>query len=257
MGSEKKLKNKVALVTGGSRGIGKAICIRLACDGAFIIIHYAKNKSLAENVLAEVIQHGGSGAIIEADFRSIDGVATLMKKIDETLETKKLNGIDIFVNNAGIGLICGIEEMTETQFNELFEINVKSPFFVTQKMLSRINDGGRIISISSIVTRMALPMVGAYSMTKGALDSMTLFLAKQLGSRQITVNSVAPGIVNTEMNEEALKDAQSRKYIESLSTFNRVGEPNDIADVVAFLASDDGRWISGQRLEASGGSFLG
>lgn len=194
---------------------------------------------------------------IESDFRLKDGVETLIKKLDDTLEANNLKGVDILVNNAGIGCICGIEEMTESQFDELFKINVKSPFFITQKILCRLHNGGRIINISSFVTRMALPMVGTYSMTKGALDSMTLFLAKQLGLRQITINSVAPGIINTEMNEQALKDIQSRKYLESLSTFDRVGEADDIADVIAFLVSDDGRWISGQRLEASGGSFLG
>lgn len=250
------LKNKIAFVTGASRGIGKAIALRLAQDGAFVILQYAKNKSAAEQLLKEIKQRGSDGELVCADFNSAQAVETLFEQIDKILDIQKAK-IDILINNAGIGCIQGIEEMTDAKFTELLSINVKAPFFVTQKALPRMNDGGRIVNLSSVVTRMAMPDVGAYSMTKSSLDTMTLWLAKKLGPRQITVNSVAPGIINTDMNADGLAIPQARKYMESISVFNRVGEPDDIADVVAFLASDDARWISGQRLEVSGGSFLG
>lgn len=252
------LKGKVALVTGGSRGIGRAICQRLAKEGAFVVVHYGRNKTEAVATLNEIEVLGGRGALIAADLRTFAGVKHLFQEIDE-LFSKVLGKaqFDILVNNAGIGMIEEIESTSEEQMDDLLSINVKAPFFVTQKAMSRLRNGGRIINITSVVTRMAMPSVGAYSMTKGAVDVLTLVLAKKLGARQITVNSVAPGVINTEMNAGSLGHPESRKYMESLSTFGRVGEVDDVADVVAFLASEDARWISGQRIEASGGTFLG
>lgn len=252
-----RLKGKTALVTGGSRGIGKATCLRLADEGAFVLVHYNQNKTEAESTLKRITQEGGAGALIKSNFLADNGLELFFQQADAHLRETTSGKIDILVNNAGIGCIQTIEDMTEKQFDELFTINVKAPFFVTQHALSRLADGGRVINISSLVTRMASPAVGAYSMTKGAVNTMTLWLAKQLGPRKITVNSVAPGVINTQMNEYYLNNVQSRQYMESLSTFGRVGEPNDVADVIAFLASDESRWISGQCIEVSGGSFLG
>lgn len=249
-------QQKIALVTGGSRGIGQAISIKLAEAGFFTIVHYAEREESAQLTLEKIRKAGGDCALVKANFKNPIAVPKLFEDVDQILRSLSVKKIDVLVNNAGIGWIQDFEKMNSTEFDELISVNLKSPFFVTQNALERINDGGRIINLTSIVTRMAMPAVPAYSMTKAALDSMTLWLAKQLGPRQITVNSVAPGIVNTEMNAGSLRDPESHKYMASLSTFNRVGEPRDIADVVAFLASDEARWISGQRIEVSGGSFL-
>ncbi|SEK39508.1 Enoyl-(Acyl carrier protein) reductase [Paenibacillus sp. OK003] len=154
------------------------------------------------------------------------------------------------------GFIVGIEETTEASYEEVMNLNVKAPLFVTQQALSRINDGGRIINISSFVTRVASPGVFTYSMSKGAIDTFTLLLAKQLGSRNITVNAIQPGIINTEMNAGTLQNTKGQKYAAGLSAFGRWGEPEDIADIAAFLASPDSRWVTGQLLDASGGSHL-
>ncbi|MNL02154.1 3-oxoacyl-[acyl-carrier-protein] reductase FabG [compost metagenome] len=228
----------------------------MAEAGFFTIIHYAERQEGAQLTLEKIRSAGGDGALIKANFMNPTGVAELFEQVDQILGSRSVTAFDVLVNNAGMGWIQEFEEMNANEFDELISVNVKAPFFVTQNALKRIRDGGRIINLTSIVTRMAMPAVPAYSMTKAALDSMTLWLAKQLGPRQITVNSVAPGIVNTEMNAVSLGDPASHKAMASLSVFNRVGEPSDIADVVAFLVSHEGRWISGQRIEASGGSYL-
>lgn len=249
-------QKKIALVTGGSRGIGQAISLKLAQAGFFTIVHYAEREEGARATLEQIHAVGGQGALIKANFKSPMAVQKLYEGVDQLLKSLSVDKFDVLVNNAGIGWIQEFEKMSAAEFDELISINLKSPFFVTQNALERIQNGGRIINLTSIVTRMAMPAVPAYSMTKAALDSMTLWLAKQLGPRGITVNSVAPGIVNTEMNAGSLGDPEAHKFMASLSAFNRVGEPRDIADVVAFLASDEARWISGQRIEVSGGSYL-
>ncbi len=162
---------------------------------------------------------------------------------------------DILVNNAGIGQIVTLEETTEESFDEVMNINIKAPLFVTQQALPRLKDGGRIINISSFVTRVASPSVFAYSMSKGAIDTLTHILAQQLGSRNITVNAIQPGIINTEMNDETLKDPNGQKFAAGLSTFKRWGESEDVADIAAFLASSDSRWVIGQ-LKAFQSSLL-
>lgn len=253
----KKLEGKTALITGASRGIGRAIALRLAKDGAFVVIHCGHGTTEAESTLREVTARGGRGAVIAADLAKAGSARRLREEMDGVLGRIEAAHLDIVVNNAGIGLIQGLAQTTEEQFDRVFAINVKAPFFLLQELLPRISDGGRIVNITSFVTRMALPAVGAYSMTKGAMSTMTLWLAKELGPRGITVNAVAPGIVDTDMNAATLSDVDARKYMESISAFGRVGQPEDVADVVGFLASEDGRWISGQSIEASGGSFLG
>jgi len=249
-------QKKVALVTGGSRGIGKAICKKLAEKNIYVFIQCNKNKEAALALLNEIKSKGGDGFVISADLSQAQGIEHLCREVEKQIKIKNQK-IDFLINNAGIGMIKEFEETTSSDLEQLWSLNIMAPFLITQKALNWINDGGRIVNITSIVTRMAMPSVGAYSMTKGALDTMTLFLAKKLGPRQITVNSVAPGIINTDMNASSLSSAETKKYMESLSVFNRVGEPEDIADVVAFLVSEQARWITGQRLEASGGTFLG
>ncbi|MGM2821176.1 SDR family oxidoreductase [Bacillus cereus] len=252
-----KLKGKVALVTGASRGIGRSIALHLAQAGALVVVHYSKRKEEAESVVDKIKQDGGATFAISADLSTLKGINNLYLMMDQSLQKHIGNtSFDILVNNAGIGQILTLEESTEESFDEVMNINVKASFFIIQKALPRLKDGGRIINISSFVTRVASPSVFAYSISKGAINTLTHTLAQQLGVRGITVNAVLPGIINTEMNAETLGNKDGQKYAAGLSTFNRWGEPNDIADIVGFLSSSDSRWITGELIDASGGSCL-
>ncbi|MED1724712.1 SDR family oxidoreductase [Brevibacillus parabrevis] len=253
-----KLNGKIALVTGASRGIGRGIALRLAQDGALVAVHYGRRQKEAEEVVREIEKNGGAAFAVGADLRTLAGIHDLFAALDDALIARTgERQFDILVNNAGIGQILSLEEATEESFDEVMSINVKGPFFVIQQALSRLKDGGRIINLSSFVTRVASPTVFAYSVSKGAMDTLTLALAKQLGSRHITVNAIQPGIINTEMNAGTLQNnPDGQKYAASLSIFNRWGEPEDVADIASFLASPDSRWVTGQLLDASGGSRL-
>ncbi|GEB34826.1 MULTISPECIES: SDR family oxidoreductase [Brevibacillus] len=253
-----KLNGKIALVTGASRGIGRGIALRLAQDGALVAVHYGRRQKEAEEVVQEIEKNGGAAFAVGADLRTLAGIHDLFAALDDALIARTgERQFDILVNNAGIGQILSLEEATEESFDEVMSINVKGPFFVIQQALSRLKDGGRIINLSSFVTRVASPTVFAYSVSKGAMDTLTLALAKQLGSRHITVNAIQPGIINTEMNAGTLQNnPDGQKYAASLSIFNRWGEPEDVADIASFLASPDSRWVTGQLLDASGGSRL-
>lgn len=251
------LEGQLALVTGASRGIGRSIAIRLAKEGAYVLVHYGQRQEEADQVVQYITSHGGQAQAIRADLSTLDGIHVLFAKVDEIVQEYGREGrLDILVNNAGIGQILGLEEMTEESFEEVMSINVKAPLFVTQQAVPRLRDGGCIINISSFVTRVASPGVFAYSMTKGAMDTFTKMLAKELGSRQIRVNAIQPGIIHTEMNAGTLSNPQGQAYAAGLSVFNRWGEPEDVADIAAFLASSDSRWVTGQCLDASGGSHL-
>ncbi|MFP3391732.1 SDR family oxidoreductase [Brevibacillus sp. SIMBA_040] len=252
-----KLEGKIALVTGASRGIGRGIALRLAREGAIVAVHYGQREKEAASVVDEILQHGGFAFSIGANLTTQDGIRDLYTTFDEELQKRTgENQFDILVNNAGIGQMLTLEEATEESVDEVLNINVKAPLFVTQHALSRLRDGGRIINISSLVTRAASPNVFTYSVSKGAINTFTLALAQQLGSRNITVNAILPGIINTEMNAGTLQNPDGQKYAAGLSVFNRWGEPDDVADIAAFLASEESRWITGQLIDASGGSHL-
>lgn len=253
----RRLEGQMALVTGASRGIGRSIAMRLAQEGAHVLVHFGTRQDEAEQVVRHITEHGGQAQAIGADLRTLDGIHALFAQVDDAVRKHGRDGsLDILVNNAGIGQILGLEETTEASFDEVMNINVKAPLFVSQQAVPRLRDGGRFINISSFVTRVASPGVFAYSMTKGAVDTLTKLLAKELGSRQITVNAIQPGIINTEMNAATLTNPQGQAYAAGLSVLNRWGEPEDVADVAAFLASADSRWVTGQCLDASGGSHL-
>lgn len=252
-----RLTGKVALVTGASRGIGRSIALRLAQDGALVAVHYGTRQKEAEAVVHQIKQNGGSAFSIGTDFRTVKGIRDFFTTLDEVLLNRTgSNRFDILVNNAGIGQIVSLEEATEETFDEVMDTNVKAPFFIIQQALPRLRDEGRIVNLSSFVTRVASPSVFAYSLSKGAINTLTLALAKQLGSRHITVNAIQPGIIDTEMNASTLQHPTGQKHAASLSTFNRWGEPEDVADIAAFLASSDSRWVTGQLIDASGGSHL-
>ncbi|QGQ99204.1 SDR family oxidoreductase [Paenibacillus psychroresistens] len=252
-----KLKGKIALVTGASRGIGRAIATRLALEGALVAVHYGTNREAADAVVRDIERNGGNAFTIGTKLGSLESIQILYTELDEAL--KKRTGdthFDILVNNAGIALGSPIEDTTEKAYDEIMEINVKIPFFLTQQALPRLRDEGRIINLSSAITRISLPAIPAYSMTKGAINTLTLSLSNQLGPRGITINAIQPGFVATDMNAAMLQDPASNKFGADFSIFGRWGQPEDVADVAAFLASPDSRWITGQLIDASGGSHL-
>ncbi|TYP68615.1 SDR family oxidoreductase [Paenibacillus methanolicus] len=253
----KNLQGKTALVTGASRGIGRAIAIRLAKEGALVAVHYGRGSDAAEEVVREITREGGTAFAVGAELGALDGVGRLYEQLDDALRAGTGDAkLDILVNNAGVGLVANIEDTTERQFDEVVGLNVKAPFFLVQQALPRLRNNGRIINLSSAVTRISLPVIPAYSMTKGAINALTLSLATQLAARGITINAIQPGFVATDMNASMLNDPDGRAAGANYSIFGRWGEPADIADIAAFLASPDSRWITGQCIDASGGTHL-
>ncbi|GAA1220377.1 SDR family oxidoreductase [Kitasatospora nipponensis] len=252
-----RLSGRTALVTGASRGIGRGIALRLGREGALVAVHYGSNETAAKETVADILAAGGRAFAVHAELGVPGDAAALWAAFDRAIEAYgERPGLDILVNNAGIALHGEIGTVTEADYDRLFAVNVRAPFFVVQQGLERLRDGGRVINVSSGVTRIALPVLSAYAMTKGALDTMTLTLAQQLGARGITVNAVAPGIIDTDMNSH-LADPEQRAQAASLAVLGRVGEPADVAGLVAFVASDDAGWVTGQILDATGGSHLG
>ncbi|WP_431042297.1 glucose 1-dehydrogenase [Streptomyces sp. P1-3] len=248
------LTGRTALVTGGSRGIGRAIAERLGRDGARVAVHYGRDETAAKETVEAIGAAGGDAFAIRAELGVPGDAEALWAAFDE-----QADGLDILVNNAGItGEREPIGTLTPEDFDKVFAVNAKAPFFVTQQALPRLRDGGRIINVSTALTRGgAMPELIAYSMTKGAVDAFTTHLAKELGPRGITVNAVAPGAVDTDMNAGWLRgNADSLAAMAAASPLGRVGQPEDIAGIAAFLASPDSRWVTGQWIDASGGVLL-
>ncbi len=244
--NSKRLAGKIALVTGGSRGIGAAIALRLASEGATVIISYVSNKTAADTVIAEIKGLGSKAIAVKANVSSEHETASLIDEI------KKLGKIDILVNNAAIFLGGPLEEANLDQFDQLFSINVRGVVVTTLAILPYIKDGGRIINISSGAARASNANFSFYSATKAALEALTRCWAQDLGKRQITVNAIAPGTTQTEMLEKGLPEETKQAFI-SKTALGRLGQPADIADAVAFLASADSRWITGTTIECDGG----
>ncbi|WP_308373481.1 SDR family oxidoreductase [Streptomyces sp. MUM 2J] len=250
------LTGKTALVTGASRGMGRATAERLARDGALVAVHYGSNEEAAAEVVAGIEQDGGRAFAVRAELGTPGDVHELFLALEEGLKERTgSTELDILVNNAGVMGGVKPEDTTPEQFDRIVAVNAKAPFFIIQRALANMPDGGRIVNISSGLTRFANPDEIAYAMSKGAVEQLALHFAKALGPRGITVNSVAPGITR---NGNPLFDVpEAVEAMAALSTFNRVGEPRDVADVVAFLVSDDARWVTGSFVDASGGTLLG
>ncbi|MGW2492634.1 SDR family oxidoreductase [Streptomyces sp. NPDC001606] len=251
-----KLTGKTALVTGASRGMGRATALRLAADGALVAVHYNSGREAAEEVVERIEKDGGRAFTVQARL-GVDGdVHELFLGLEEGLrERTGSTDLDILVNNAGVMGGVKPEETTPEKFDEVFRVNARAPFFLVQRALKNLRDGGRIISISSGLTRFANPDEIAYAMSKGAVEQLTLHFAKYLGPRGITVNSVAPGITRNDNPVFGIPEVVEQ--MAAMSAFNRVGEPEDIADVIGFLASEDARWITGAFIDATGGTLLG
>lgn len=242
------LTGRTALVTGASRGIGRAIAERLAADGARVAVHYRTNRATADETVAAISRTDGEAFAVHAELGTDQGLDSLFAQLQE-----RLDRLDIVVNNAGM-LSAGRERIGPEEFDRIFAVNVRAPFFIVQRALPMMPDGGSVIGISSGSTRIALSDF-AYAMSKGAIDVMGRVLANTLGDRGITVNTVAPGLTATDMTDWL--DDETAAAIARFTALGRVGRASDIADAVAFLASDDARWVTGQVLDVSGGLWLG
>jgi 3-oxoacyl-[acyl-carrier protein] reductase len=246
------LSGKTALVTGGSRGIGRAIARRLAGDGARVAVHYGSNETAAKETVAAIEAAGGQAFPVRAELGVAGDAEALWAAFD-----RRAQGLDILVNNAGIlGEQAEMPEVTEAAFDRLFAVNSRAPFHITQHALRRLRDGGRIVTVGTALTRgSGMSRSIAYAMSKAPLDVLTATLARQLGPRGITVNAVAPGVVDTDMHEGRLA-GDALAWLSGLSPLGRIGTPRDVADVVAFLASDGGRWVTGEWIDVSGGAVM-
>jgi 3-oxoacyl-[acyl-carrier protein] reductase len=251
-----RLSDKIALVTGASRGIGQAIARRLADDGAIVAIHYHAAADAASATVADIVAAGGMAFALQADLSERGGAAHLARKFTAELAERNQNTeFDILVNNAGVSKRATIDEITEEDFDLLLQTNLKSPFFLIKELLPHLRDGGRIINISSMATRAVYPAMAGYAPAKAGLEALSRLLAVHVGPRRITVNSVMPGATATDMNANA-RDPVAARATAGTIALGRVGQPTDIAKVVAFLASDDGGWVTGQQIDASGGQRL-
>ncbi|MGC5016702.1 SDR family NAD(P)-dependent oxidoreductase [Streptosporangium sp. DT93] len=248
------LTGRTALVTGASRGIGQAIATRLAAKGATVIVHYGTDEEGATATVDEIGRAGGTAFAVRAEL-GVDGdVETLFAGVEAGLAGRPL---DILVNNAAAPPAGPLGVTTRAEFDHLFAVNVRAPYFVIQRASPLLRAGGRVITISSVATRMANPAQTSFAMTKGAIETMSMTLANEFGVRGITVNAVAPGATRTATNGAVFDTPGLSEFIAGTTALDRLGGPGDVADVVAFLASDAARWITGQVLDASGGLFLG
>ncbi|WP_404711208.1 SDR family NAD(P)-dependent oxidoreductase [Sphingomonas sp. MMS24-J13] len=245
------LANQTALVTGASRGIGRAAAAKLADAGARVIVHYSASRDAAEALVAEIRAKGGEADAVPADLAAGDGPF----KLAEAVKALGITKLDILVANAGVATFAGIEEQTVEDFDRQFAVNVRAPFFTVQQLLPLMGEGTRIVLLSSVVARAAFPGAPAYSATKGAVDVLVRSFAIELGPKGIRVNAVAPGATETDM-ASFLQNPAAREGVLAGQALKRIAQPDDIADVILFLSSDAGRWITGRTIEASGGSRL-
>ncbi|WP_433969350.1 SDR family NAD(P)-dependent oxidoreductase [Tunturiibacter gelidiferens] len=252
------LLNKTALVTGASRGIGRATAVALARAGAYVLVHYGRSAQKAESVVAEIQMKGGRATAISADLGTSDGAALLAKQVRSIVGDR----LDVLVLNAGISKSAAVADYTVEDFDKLFATNVRGPFFVVQQLLPVLGEGSNIVVISSLVARMVVgkpglenPSILAYASTKGALETLIRNWAGILGPSGIRVNAVAPGVIDTDMSNFTKTEA-GREVALGMQALKRLGKPEDVADVVAFVVSDGARWITGASIPVDGGSKL-
>ncbi|MFJ4778469.1 SDR family oxidoreductase [Streptomyces sp. NPDC088762] len=247
------LEGKTALVTGGSRGIGRAVAERLARDGALVAVHYGRNEAAAKETVGAIEAAGGQAFALGAEL-GVPGDAQALWAAYEAHPAHTAH-VDILVNNAGAAAFAGIEDTDEETYDRVHALNAKAAFFVIQQGLPRLRDGGRVVNVTG-TPEIALPAILATIMAKGAVNALTRSLSAALAPRGITVNSVGPGVTGTDLTAAWLADPAARAHAASRSVFGRIGTAEEVADVVAFLASPDSRWVTGQHLDATGGLQL-
>lgn len=249
---------KIALITGGSRGLGKSMALHLAQKGHDVIITYQHSKAEAQSVVDEIIQHGQKAALLQLDIAQTKTFPSFLEAFKILLSSQwHTTHFDILINNAGIGINTPFIETTEEQFDTLMNIHLKGTFFFIQTLLPTLKDGGKILNISSGLARFALPGFAAYAMMKGGIEVLTRYLAFELGKRNITVNVIAPGAIATDFGGGVVRDNENANaFVASQTALGRVGLADDIGAVVSLLVSDDAHWINGERIEVSGGMRL-
>lgn len=251
-------QTKIALVTGGSRGLGKNSALKIAQKGLDVIITYRSNKEEADKVVEEIQALGRKAIAYQLDTKDIKSFDAFVKTVGDHLEENTgSRNIDFLVNNAGTALYAPISEVTEEQLDDVVDIHFKGVFFLTQKFLPFMNNGGGIVNVSSGLARFALPGSSVYGSIKAGVEMLTKYMAKELGSRKIRANVVAPGAIETDFGGGRTRDDKHMNdMVASITALGRAGLPDDIGGVVAFLCTDDAGWVNGQRIEASGGMFL-
>ncbi len=249
---------KIAIVTGGSRGLGKSMCLHIADKGHDVLLTYRSRKDEAAAVVSEIQNKGRKAAALQLDAGDSASFGAFAQSVKAVLsDVWGRDTFDFLVNNAGIGISAPITETTEEQFEALYNIHLKGVFFLTQKLLPLMADGGSIVNVSTGLARFSLPGYAAYASMKGAIEVLTRYMAKELGPRGIRANVIAPGAIETDFDGGAVRDnEQINEFIASQTALGRAGLPDDIGSAIAALLSDDARWISGQRVEVSGGMFL-
>jgi NAD(P)-dependent dehydrogenase (short-subunit alcohol dehydrogenase family) len=249
----KPLSNKTALVTGASRGIGRAIARRLAADGAHLFVHFNRSQSEADSLVSEIEQAGGSAEVIAANLEDRESVNRLIADIKERLGDRKL---DILVNNAGVLEYLNLGVADGSALDRLLAVNVRAPYQITSGLVDSLAEDARVLFTSSIVAKTVFPGVTAYALTKGAIDTLTRYLAAELGERGIRVNAIAPGAIDTDMAADFVGSDEGKAHVSSIQALKRVGQPDDIARVAGFLAGPDSGWVTGQVIDVSGGARL-
>lgn len=249
------MQNKIALITGGSRGLGRNGALALARRGVGVILTYRSQKAEADAVVKEIEGLGGKAVALALDVGQSETFAAFAEQVKQALrDTWARDNFDFLVNNAGIGVHASFAQTTEAQFMDLMNVHLKGPFFLTQTLLPLLADGGKILNISTGLTRFTFPGYAAYAAMKGALEVLTRYMAKELGSRRISANTLAPGAIETDFGGGGVRDnPQINAMIASMTALGRAGKPDDIGGAIAALLSYESTWINAQRIEASGG----
>ena len=252
------MTQRIALITGGSRGLGKNAALKLAAKGIHILLTYNSNQQEAQKVVREIEQLGVKAVALQLNVGEVSGFEKFATEVQQQLRhVWQRDTFDYLVNNAGIGLYGSFAETSEAVFDELMHIHFKGPFFLTQRLLPMIQDGGRILNVSTGLARFALPGFAAYASMKGAMEVLTRYQAKELGARKISVNIIAPGAIETDFGGGRVRDnAEMNKHVAEQTALGRVGLPDDIGNAIAALLSDELGWMNAQRIEVSGGMFL-